>query len=201
VEIVVVNTISYRRGRLPHWIVADRAYFVTITQKGSIPAYRLAEINENIKIESARFVEIDQILDKQPESFRVLTYGSIAKEIVTSLAWLESDERGWIMYAACVMPSHIHLVMRNINGRSAALEKDISAFKNYTARICNVHLGRSGRFWAKESFDHWCRDGISVSRSVAYTLRNPVRAGLVTKVEDWPWYKVGGEFSDFAKML
>ena len=197
----MVNTISYRRGRLPHWIVADHSYFVTITQKGSIPACRLSDINNNVKVASDRFLEFDQILDKDPESFRVLTRDSIADEIILALEWLESAERGWLIYAACVMPSHIHLVMHNKSGRSADLESDLSAFKNYTARICNSQLGRSGRFWAKESFDHWCRDGISVSRSVAYTLRNPVRAGLVSKVGDWPWNKVGPEFSEYAKML
>ena len=197
----MVNTIGFRRGRLPHWTVADRAYFVTITQKGCIPAHRLASIAEKARDSSDQFLAIDNLLDNASASFRVLTQGTIAAEIMSTFSWLESSERGWILHAACIMPSHIHIVMRNLVGRSGELEKDISAFKNYTARICNSQLDRSGRFWARESFDHWCRDDISVCRSIAYTLRNPVRAGLVSKIEDWSWIKVGDEFVDYVKTL
>jgi putative transposase len=197
----MVQTISFRRGRLPHWTVAERAYFVTISQKGAIPADRLAELAESSLVDADRFLAIDKLLDSSPERCRVLHRAPLAERLLSALEWLESEKKGWVVHAVCIMPSHIHLVMRNGVGRSGELGKDLAAFKNFTARICNTELSRSGRFWAKESFDHWCRDEDSVRKAVAYTLRNPVRAGLVSSVDDWPWVKVGAEYADFAQGL
>ena len=62
------------------------------------------------------------------------------------------------------------------------------ALKGVTAREANKALQRTGqRFWQEESFDHWVRSEGSFDRIVLYIENNPVRAGLVTKPEDWPW--------------
>jgi len=161
----------------------------------------LSELSQTSQGDTERFLAIEDDLDQCSELFRVLHHRPLADRLMSALDWLEADVRGWQIHAACIMPSHIHIVMRNGIGRSGELEKDLAAVKNYTARVCNEELGRAGRFWAKESFDHWCRDEESVRRSVAYTLRNPVRANLVASVSDWPWNKIGAAYEEFAKEL
>jgi len=60
--------------------------------------------------------------------------------------------------------------------------------KGYTAREANRILGRTGQhFWQEESFDHWSRDEDEFFRIIAYIENNPVKAGLVTRPEDWQW--------------
>jgi REP element-mobilizing transposase RayT len=48
-------------------------------------------------------------------------------------------------------------------------------------------LGRRGRFWQQESYDHWARDEDELERIIRYVEQNPVKAGLVAKAEDWPF--------------
>ena len=43
------------------------------------------------------------------------------------------------------------------------------------------------RLWQVGWFDHILRDHESLERHAAYTLANPVRAGLVRGWEDWPY--------------
>jgi hypothetical protein len=60
--------------------------------------------------------------------------------------------------------------------------------KGCTAREANLVLGRTGQpFWQAESYDHWVRDENQFERIVAYIENNPVKAGFVTRPEDYPW--------------
>ena len=55
------------------------------------------------------------------------------------------------------------------------------------AVYANRALERSGKFWQKESFDHYVRDKKEFWRILNYILNNPVKAGLVEKWEDYPF--------------
>jgi putative transposase len=87
--------------------------------------------------------------------------------------------------AACLMPNHFHLVV------SQASRTDISRWMHWllTTHTHHHHLrrGSSGRVWqgrfkafAIERDDHL----LTVMR---YVERNSLRAGLVTRAENWPW--------------
>ena len=40
----MVETIRFVRNRLPHWLVADRTYFVTLRLSGSLPRSVVREL-------------------------------------------------------------------------------------------------------------------------------------------------------------
>lgn len=62
------------------------------------------------------------------------------------------------------------------------------SIKGYTARECNRVLARTGEnFWQDESFDHAVRNPEEFWRIKTYIERNPVKAGLVARPEDWAW--------------
>jgi REP element-mobilizing transposase RayT len=65
------------------------------------------------------------------------------------------------------------------------LSSIMHSLKSYTAKRANEILGRTGRFWQKESYDHWIRDLDELERVVQYVIRNPVSAGLCQKSIDW----------------
>jgi len=46
-------------------------------------------------------------------------------------------------------------------------------------------LGRTGRVWQDESFDHILRGDESLSKKMEYILQNPVRAGLAARSQDY----------------
>ena len=82
------------------------------------------------------------------------------------------------------MANHVHVVLTP----KVPLARITRGIKRYTASKANEILGRSGkRFWQEESFDHWVRDETEFFRIKAYIEQNPVKAGLVSKPEDWQW--------------
>ena len=47
-------------------------------------------------------------------------------------------------------------------------------------------------FWQKESYDHWVRDSAELERIRHYIEQNPVKAGLVSRPQDYPWLSASG---------
>ena len=138
-----------------------------------------------------RFREVEAILDGAACAVRDLADADAAGVLLGNLDWLRT--RGWRIWAATVMPSHLHVVLRNTDGRNDALDADLGQFKNYTARLVNARKDREGTFWQRENFDHWCRDMRQWLGFVRYTLRNPVAARLAGNWREWPWTVVDPE--------
>ena len=67
------------------------------------------------------------------------------------------------------------------------LKRIMQSLKRYTARQANKVLERKGAFWQAESYDHVVRDADELVRIVQYVINNPVKAGLVSYWEAWPW--------------
>ena len=62
------------------------------------------------------------------------------------------------------------------------------AIKGKSSRIANTILQRTGSpFWQDESFDHWIRSRAEFEETRSYIEANPVRAGLVSAPEEWPY--------------
>lgn len=72
-------------------------------------------------------------------------------------------------------------------GEKSVLSVIMQSLKGYTARKCNLALGKSGQFWQHESFDHVVRDQAEWERTINYVLNNPVKARLVKEWQDWKW--------------
>jgi REP-associated tyrosine transposase len=87
--------------------------------------------------------------------------------------------RAWVL-----MVNHVHILIYP----EASLSRITKAIKNFSARQANALLGRKGQpFWQDESYDHWVRDPEELKKIVSYIEENPLAAGLVERVEDWPW--------------
>ena len=191
-------TLKYSRRNLPHWLVADHSYFVTLRLKGSLPKHVVEELRaqrqalvdcetdeeQTLQLAREQFATVERILDSVAD-VQWLKNQAVAQIVWESLDWLRG--RGWLIYAGVLMKNHIHLLMRNEDGRTQALLEDLARFKNYTAREANKVLGRSGSFWAREDFDHWIRTREKFEGTVRYIANNPVKAGLVSTWRDWKW--------------
>lgn len=100
------------------------------------------------------------------------------------------DQQAYDLLAFCVMPNHVHLVctpLEREDGTCHALQRILQSLKRYTARQANQILGRRGAFWQAESYDHVVRDADELTRVVRYVINNPMKAGLVSDWEAWPW--------------
>ena len=86
--------------------------------------------------------------------------------------------------AFVVMPDHFHWLMQL--HRSRELPNCIGNVKSYSARLFNALVGREGPVWQRGFFDCAVRrecDLIALSR---YIVANPLRAGLVEEIGDYP---------------
>lgn len=91
-------------------------------------------------------------------------------------------------WAYCLMPNHIHLVVvpESKDGLHLAIGE---AHRRYTRRI-NFREGWRGHLW-QGRFASFIMQERYLLTCARYVELNPVRAGLVTKPEDWPWSSAG----------
>ena len=133
-----------------------------------------------------QFVKMDRALDGAKSGPRYLADARIARLVIAGFRWL-TDRHGWDVKAATVMSNHVHCLLRNLKGENHLLAKHLGVLKGFTAREANKILGRDGSFWLDENFDHWCRNPEKIESARRYIHDNPVKAGLVSRPEDWPW--------------
>lgn len=194
----------HHRGYLPHLKVTGAAYFVTFRLADSLPRAVLLRLREQ------RDDLLRRAVAGSTEGFRERVFAQYAAEVDSALdqhrgeAWLRDPRiaslaasalghfkaQRYRLQAWCVMPNHIHAVVRLLD--PYALDEILQTWKSYTAHAANQLLGRSGPFWQRKSYDHWIRDESDLAHCVGYTEDNPVKAGLCTAPSEWPWSSAGG---------
>ena len=108
----------------------------------------------------------------------------LAGEVIQGLDYLR-ENRKCRVFAYCVMPDHLHLVLSPIGGKRVVSDF-IRDLKSYTTRR-SWKLGWSGPLWQRTFYDHIGRRREDLLKMCNYILANPVRAGLVGSVVDWPY--------------
>jgi REP element-mobilizing transposase RayT len=85
----------------------------------------------------------------------------------------------------CVMPDHVHLMVTPERDNASSLLY-LQRFKGWCAR--ELHRGGwTGEVRQKRSYDHLVRQHEDLRAIAAYILANPVRRGLCTEPEEYPW--------------
>jgi putative transposase len=100
------------------------------------------------------------------------------------------------LFCYCIMPDHLHLLVsleENYIQKKGAfgertLQDWISSFKRYTSRIGSSHNIKS--LWQSNFYDHIVRNDESLSGICEYILNNPVRKGMVSTWEEYPYAKM-----------
>jgi REP element-mobilizing transposase RayT len=87
--------------------------------------------------------------------------------------------------AYVVMPDHLHWLF-SLTGK-ASLSEIVGAMKRHSARQVNGLLNRPYTpVWQRGFQDHALRSEESVIGAARYIIANPLRAGLVKRVGDYP---------------
>jgi len=175
---------TYYERNLPHWQPPGKDLFVTWRLSGSLPA-KVAEAVRAMGTmpEGKRFAEFDRHLDSGGYGPTWLRDEKIASLVVEAIHRVEGL-RLCRIHAYVVMPNHVHVLLEP----GLELSRVTKLIKGGTARAANTMLGRTGNyFWQDESFDHWIRSSAEFERVWAYIERNPVKAGLVHRPEEWKW--------------
>jgi len=119
-----------------------------------------------------------------------------ARDIVLASILYAHEHGQYVLYAACVMPNHAHLLFEpQIKGNDAdgnpeffSLSEILQAIKSSTAHRINKLTETSGvSVWEKEWFDRMIRSDKDLEEKFQYVCGNPWNDGVARPGEDYPW--------------
>jgi REP element-mobilizing transposase RayT len=82
-----------------------------------------------------------------------------------------------------IMPDHVHFFVRRPD--DSELGRWVGMLKQTLAK--QIALAGASPTWQRGFFDHLLRSDESYAQKWNYVRENPVRVGLVTKADDWPY--------------
>jgi putative transposase len=95
-----------------------------------------------------------------------------------------AEEQRFALIAYCFMPDHAHLLV-GAQAQDSDARRFIGAAKQYSGFYFKQRFGVP--LWQRYGFERTLRHDEPTLNVVRYVIENPVRAGLVRKVEDYPF--------------
>ena len=102
------------------------------------------------------------------------------KDILASV----TIKSGCIVPIYCFMPDHQHLIVKG-TAKDSDLWKFVVNYKQKTGFWMSNN--RPGTKWQKDFYDHVIRKDEAIATQVRYVLDNPVRKGLVSSWQEYPF--------------
>jgi REP element-mobilizing transposase RayT len=174
----------YSRDYIPHFDHPGVVQTINFRLADALPLHlldQLAKTDPNGS-DPQRRKRIEAWLDAGHGSC-VLRNPAIAELVERALFHFDGER--YLLIEWVVMPNHVH-VMGEIRPQFR-LPDVMQSWKSFTAHEANKLLGKSGQFWAEEYFDRYIRDQRHFDIAAQYIRENPVRAGLITRPEEWPF--------------
>jgi len=117
------------------------------------------------------------------------------RDIVLQSALHGHEQRQYELYAACVMPDHVHLLLEPQPKETGTKEQSVfwslseilHGIKSSTAHRINKRRGKAGSIWEKESFDRLIRSGTDLQEKFFHICRNPWTSNVIGQSENYPW--------------
>ena len=90
------------------------------------------------------------------------------------------------MLAWVLMPDHAHWLIEL--GETRTLQRLVGLLKTFSARNAVRAFECRGPIWAPAFHDHVLREEDDIPNVARYIIANPLRAGLVERVGDYPYW-------------
>lgn len=187
----------YHRGYLPHWDFKGSLQPITFRLADSILFQVIKEWRgelESIVDDKQSQKEIHRRIAKYEDAGHgeaCLGVPDAARILQQKL--IDGHPASYKLIAWCIMPNYVHVMIKL--APDAELAAIIQRWKGASSYEINRILGRKGRLWQREYYDHYIRDMDHYHDSIAYILNNPVKAGLCEKPEDWPYSSAGASWN------
>ncbi len=182
--------VEVRIRNLPHWRQAGATYFVTFRLADSLPQGKLISLQEEQRRWLAanppprlpeKVVAYQRLISDRLEAYAAAGYGAcwLKRSDVADImeaAFLHFDGQRYSIDDFVIMPNHVHVLVTPLPGFELS---DIQhSWKSYTAKQINKLVGRTGRLWQEEAYDHIVRDEDELIGCRSYIAANPEKAGL-----------------------
>lgn len=105
----------------------------------------------------------------------------LAKCLHGLVLWRDTQLLAWVL-----MPDHMHLLVR-ISSKNS-LQAVVQKLKSNTAREIKSFDFELGQVWASAFHDRALRKDEDIRLVARYIVLNPVRAGLVCRIGDYPYW-------------
>ena len=106
-----------------------------------------------------------------------LCHQDVASALFDAVRFYERKQE-WFVHLLVLMPDHVHFLASF--AMDAQMKDVVARWKRYTSTRAKIR-------WQRDFFDHRLRGDEGWREKADYILQNPVRAGLVTNTEDWPF--------------
>ncbi len=193
--------LTIREGNLPHWYQPGVTYFVTFRTEDSVPQplsrswharrdvwlrrHGFDPTRDDWKSKLRENPELDDeyhgVFTREFRDFLDRGYGAcelrdanLAEIVARSLRHFDGER--YHLGDFVVMPNHVHLLVCLLG--ATEIERLCKSWKRFMAGEINRALGRQGRFWQEESFDHLVRSPEQFEHFQRYMAANPSEAGL-----------------------
>jgi alanyl-tRNA synthetase len=118
-----------------------------------------------------------------------------ARDIVLKSLLFGDERRRYQLYAACVMPDHVHFLfepqIKEHDGQGKPvfwpLSELLHSIKSFTAHEINKLEKTASQVWENETFDRTIRGDADLEEKFHYICRNPWDSGIVSMTENYPW--------------
>ena len=90
-----------------------------------------------------------------------------------------------VLYHYCLMSNHVHLLVKTIEGKNLSkfMQGINQSYSNYYKRTCK----HTGHIWQGRYKSFGIEKDSYLLECGRYIERNPLRAQMVARPEDWPW--------------
>jgi len=95
---------------------------------------------------------------------------------------------GWTLHAYCLMGNHFHLI---VECGQPGLSRGMERLNGLHAAGFNSRHRRVGHLFQRRYESRLIDDAAYFEEACRYVYANPVRAGLCTRPETWPWSALG----------
>jgi REP element-mobilizing transposase RayT len=112
--------------------------------------------------------------DRKPLFRELIPARGVIREMIALQEEGLAETLGFVL-----MPDHLHWLMRLRNGK---LSPVVKLLKGRTARALGEPI------WQPNYYDHAVRKEEDLRALARYIVANPLRAGLVERIGDYPWW-------------
>ncbi len=167
----------YKSNYLPHFDCDEVYQFITFRLFDSVPADIIQKWKDELKIIDKTQAEAKEAIELQMKilKYEDKGYGNCflkderISQIVENALFFFNEKR-YNLYEWCIMPNHVHVLMKPLKGYS--LPDIVHSWKSFTANESNKILERKGRFWMRDYFDRYIRNDNHYQAVVNYIRNN-----------------------------
>ncbi len=192
---------------LPHIYPKGATFFITFCLYNALPSKVIEEIQEKYDLEINKikkeqthkdeknislyklgkryFADYDNLLERYSKKDDFLRKPKVAQLIINKMK--EYDGKRYNLLAYCIMSNHVHMLFCTADYQNETISKTMQLIKGGSAHASNQILKREGKFWQKESYDHYVRNDNELKNIIHYILENPVKAGITEEWQKYPF--------------